>query len=352
MSTNESLENSGVPAQPPGPNQQRMATHILFVDDEPSMRETMPRILAMHGYKVTSAGTVAEALSKIASQPFDVLISDLNIGEPGDGFTVVSAMRRTQPQCFTFILTGYPAFETALKAIRSQVDDYLLKPAPIPELVDAIERKLKSAERRPIRPIASKRISEVIRENAAKIAQRTLATMKTEPELAALPLTDAQRIFPFTSLLEELAEMLAASEPANTLKRSMHSATMRGHIRRLQGYSIPLIIASLRLLEDEVYQVVGENLLALDISFVISDIRRLNNNLALQLQETARAYLAGEERRLVFDSSEKWAGWYCASCCWNRPEPKSESERRALAARIDAEFDAHSCETFAREQWK
>ena len=76
----------------------------------------MPRILAMHGFEVTSAATVAEALSKIASHPFDVLISDLNIGEPGDGFTVVSAMRRTQPKCFTFIFTGYPAFETALKS--------------------------------------------------------------------------------------------------------------------------------------------------------------------------------------------------------------------------------------------
>ncbi len=312
-----------------------MATRILFVDDEPSMRETMPQILAMHGYEVTSAGTVAEALSKIASHPFDVLISDLNIGEPGDGFTVVSAMRRTQPKCLTFILTGYPAFETALKAIRSQVDDYLLKPAPIAELVDTIERKLKSAERQPVRPIASKRISEIIRENSARIVQRTLAAMKTEPELAALPLTDEQRVFPFASLLEELAEMLASSGPGNTFKKSLDAAAMRGHIRRLQGYSIPLIIASLRLLENVVYEVIGENLLALDISFVISDLRQLNNNLALQLQETVRAYLAGEKRQLVFDKSEKWAGWYCAGCCWNRPEPKSENDRCALATRIE-----------------
>jgi DNA-binding response OmpR family regulator len=329
-----------------------MATRILFVDDEPSILETLPRILAMHGFEVTSTATVAEALSKIASQPFDVLISDLNVGEPGDGFTVVSAMRRTQPHCFTFILTGYPAFETALKAIRSQVDDYLLKPTPIPELVAAIERKLNSAERRPIRLIGSKRISEVIRENSAKIVQRTLATMKTEPELAALPLTDEQRVFAFVTLLEGLAEMLTSSDPDHASRKNMHSAAMRGHIRRLQGYSIPQMIASLRLLENALYEVVGENLLALDISSVISDIRRLNNSLALQLQETVRAYLAGEERRLIFDNSQKWAGWYCAGCCWNRPAPKSEGERIALAARIDAEFDAHNCEVFARENWE
>ena len=329
-----------------------MATRILFVDDEPSILETLPRILALHGFEVTSVATVAEALSKIASDRFDVLISDLNIGEPSDGFTVVSAMRRTQPNCFTFIMTGYPAFETAMKAIRSQVEDYLLKPTPIPELVAAIERKLKSAERRPIRAIASKRIFEVIRENTPKIVQLTLAAMKTEPELAALPLTDDQRAFSFAALLKELAAMLAASDPDHATTKKMLSASMRGHIRRLQGYSIPLMIASLRILENAVYEVIGENLLALDTSFVISDIRRLRNCLALNLQETVRVYLAGEERRLIFDNSEKWAGWYCAGCCWNRPEPQSESERHALAARIDAEFDAHSCETFARENWE
>jgi CheY-like chemotaxis protein len=325
---------------------------ILFVDDEPSIREMMPQILTIHGYNVTSAATVSEALSRIASSPFDVLISDLNIGEPGDGFTVVSAMRRTQPQCLTFILTGYPAFETALQAIRSQVDDYLLKPAPIPELVEAIERKLKSAEPRPARPMATKRIFDIIRENTAKIVQRTLAAIKAEPEFAALPLTDEQHVFLLASLAEEAAEMLATSGSDNPATKSMDSAAMCGHLRRLQGYSIPLIIASLRLLENVIYEVVGENLLALDISHVISDIRRLNDNLVRQLQETAKAYLSGEARRLMFDRDGKWAGWYCAACCWNRPEPKSEIERRALAAGIHSEFNAHNCESFARENWK
>jgi YesN/AraC family two-component response regulator len=51
-------------------------------------------------------------------------------------------MRRTQPKCVTLILTGYPGFETALEALRNQVDDYLIKPADIPTLVNLIEKKL------------------------------------------------------------------------------------------------------------------------------------------------------------------------------------------------------------------
>jgi DNA-binding NtrC family response regulator len=68
---------------------------ILFVDDEPSIRLTLPAVLEEHGFEVSIAGSVAEALSKINSSRFDVLLSDLNIGEDGDGF-------RESGQCEAF----------------------------------------------------------------------------------------------------------------------------------------------------------------------------------------------------------------------------------------------------------
>src|SRR3954447_6324057 len=117
---------------------------VLFVDDEPYIRLTMPPILQMHDFEVTTCATVAEALATMQNETFDVLIADLNIGQPGDGFTVVSAMRRTQPSAVTIILTGYPAFETALQAIRSQVDDYVIKPAGADKLISAIQQHLES----------------------------------------------------------------------------------------------------------------------------------------------------------------------------------------------------------------
>src|SRR5438046_8538358 len=64
--------------------------NILFVDDEDSIRLTLPPLLQSYGFEVISAATVAEALGLITRHKFDVLISDLNIGHPGDGFTVVS----------------------------------------------------------------------------------------------------------------------------------------------------------------------------------------------------------------------------------------------------------------------
>jgi DNA-binding NtrC family response regulator len=98
------------------------SARILFVDDEESIRITLPPVLREKGFEVGVAASVAEALAEINFEKFDVLIADLNLAEEGDGFLVVSAMRHIQPQCVNLILTGYPALETALQAIHSQVD--------------------------------------------------------------------------------------------------------------------------------------------------------------------------------------------------------------------------------------
>jgi two-component system, response regulator RegA len=117
---------------------------VLFVDDEPSIRLTLPSVLQENGFEVRTAASVAEALAEINDTRFDALVSDLNISDQGDGFQVVSAMRRIQPQCVTVILTGFPAFETAVQGIRYQVDDYLVKPADVESLIDTLREKLKS----------------------------------------------------------------------------------------------------------------------------------------------------------------------------------------------------------------
>src|SRR5690242_3200524 len=141
-----------------------MQRRLLFVDDEPAIRETLAVVLRKHGFEVTTAATVAEALQKITSEKFEILLSDLNIGNPGDGLTVVSAMRRTQPDAVTMILTGYPAFETALEAIRQQVDDYIVKPANIPALLHTIESKLAAPPRQRQLP-PPKRVAMLLQEN-------------------------------------------------------------------------------------------------------------------------------------------------------------------------------------------
>src|SRR5215467_1347125 len=155
-----------------------MPEKLLFVDDDYSIRETLPAILSSHGFEVTVAENVPEAIARINEQQFDVLLADLHIGEPGDGFTVVSTMRRLQPQARTYILTGYPDFASALEAIRRQVDGYLIKPADVKTLLETVSTK-ESNTLLPKRP--GLRAAEVIRRNIGSIAETWYEQISRDP---------------------------------------------------------------------------------------------------------------------------------------------------------------------------
>src|SRR5438874_2727354 len=115
---------------------------LLFVDDEPSIRLTLPPLLRERGFQVQVAANVSEALATIKAQRFDVLLSDINIDRESDGFTVVQAMREANTDAVTILLTAYPAFDTAVHSIRVEVDDYFTKPADLDAIVSTIDRKL------------------------------------------------------------------------------------------------------------------------------------------------------------------------------------------------------------------
>jgi len=150
---------------------------VLFVDDEESIRLTLPLMLERFGFRVVSAATVAAALRLMSERKFDVLISDMNIERPGDGFTVVSAMRSTQPKAVRFILTGFPDVESALQALREEVDDYLIKPTEIEEIVAKIRSKL---ERRggPPSEVERKPLFEIIKREQEYITKTWLSLAK------------------------------------------------------------------------------------------------------------------------------------------------------------------------------
>src|SRR3954447_2701796 len=164
------------------PDSQITKTRLLFVDDEQSIRLTLPAILEQQGFEVVVAASVSEALEIINHQRFDVLLTDLNIGSPADGFILVTAMRRCQPSAATFILTGYPDFQSALEAIRKQVDDYLVKPADIPTLISTIKEK--ALQPRNFSESPSKRVSGLILERSGEIVQRWLKELQSDFRLA------------------------------------------------------------------------------------------------------------------------------------------------------------------------
>src|SRR5579864_3463713 len=111
---------------------------VLLVDDDAAVRSMMMQGLERKGFEVVAADCVTEALRQIATDSFDVLISDLHMPNPGDGFTVVSAMRHSQPKALTMLVSGYPDVQSAMAAILLEADEIVVKPFEISRFTELV----------------------------------------------------------------------------------------------------------------------------------------------------------------------------------------------------------------------
>ena len=260
---------------------------ILFVDDEESIRITLPPVLREKGFEVKVAGSVAEALVEINSEEFDVLIADLNLAEEGDGFLVVSAMRHIQPQCVNLILTGYPALETALQAIHSQVDDYLTKPADLDALINTIQEKLSGRKSQP--SVRLKRLSTLLNDHATDICEKILEAMKQDPQILAVRLSDSELIGYVPSVLSALAQQLDSRQ--DTLNsQTILLVSEHGIRRKKKGYTLGMLIEEVHFLEQAVYDLVQKNWGTLDITILISELNGFQNGLHAIRQRIAEPF--------------------------------------------------------------
>jgi two-component system response regulator PilR (NtrC family) len=114
----------------------REMPHILVVDDEKSICELLEITFRKEGYRVEIAHSVEGAKRKLESQIFDIIISDIRM--PGEGgVDLLKFTKEIAPECFFLLITGVPTVETAIAAINSGADRYVIKDH---ELVDQLRR--------------------------------------------------------------------------------------------------------------------------------------------------------------------------------------------------------------------
>ena len=259
---------------------------VLFVDDEPGIRTTLSAILEMHGFEVTARSSVPEALAAIQRDEYDVLLTDLNIGQPADGFTLVSAMRRTQPKAVNVIITGYPAFETALHAIRAQVDDYFVKPADPAELVQRIQDRLATHDRRIPPPL--KKLSYVLEESLPTIIERFVDELYRTDAFPVQALTRKEVANHFPEVLEEIVHGLQARQ--EVLSGDVEAASRHGVVRCTQKFTIPMLVQEFSILRQMIYEAIQSNLLAVDVSSLVPDMIRIGYTLDARLKRAIESF--------------------------------------------------------------
>jgi len=260
---------------------------ILLADDNDAVRNMLQVTLERDGFEVVAVASVSEALARIATEKFDVLLSDLHMPQAGDGFTVVSAMRHTHPNAVTLVLSGYPALDEALTAIRLQADEVLVKPIEITSLREIIREKLANPVAR--KPVPTETVASILEHSVDATIQDWMRLVERDPELTRVPLTFEDRSGHLPNLFEELIVRLRL--PATAKAVISTAAREHGVLRCQQGYSAPMMVEESRILQVSIFDTLQKNLPKVDFSKVLLDVMTIADEVDSQLKQAMLSYV-------------------------------------------------------------
>ena len=262
---------------------------ILLVDDSNVVRDSLGLVLEHNGFAVVSASNVKDALHLIASQAFDVLLSDLHMPNAGDGLTVVSAMRHSNPEAVTLLFSGYPGMKEAATAILMQADEILVKPLAVDRLVETIRDRMNRVKT-PARAIES--VATILEQERGAIIKQWLERVASEPKITRIRLDDEKRGAHIPQLLTDMVWRLRNPLPLGTHALVSSSAAVHGLLREQQGYSAAMLVEESRMLQVTLFQTLQDNLHKVDFSLLLVGVMAIADEVDSQLAQSMTSYNA------------------------------------------------------------
>ena len=124
-----------------------MTKKLLVLDDDPGVVDFLRDSLTDRGFAVAGLTSPAAALARITSEPFDLVITDVEMPEMR-GTDLLSAILQERPDQLVMLITAFGSIELAMAIIRAGACDFLAKPFKIEALVFAIERAFRDRQMR------------------------------------------------------------------------------------------------------------------------------------------------------------------------------------------------------------
>jgi CheY-like chemotaxis protein len=252
----------------------------------------MSQSLEAKGFTVVAVGTVSEALKYIATENFEVLITDLHMPNAGDGFTVISAMRHSQPTALTMLLSGFPDVKSAMEAIILEADEIVVKPVEVKHLAELIRERL--LVQKPKNQPSKERVSEILHRCSDIVVKDWLARVKRARELSHLVLMDSERAGHLPKLIEDL--VLRLNRPTTGSVQDSDAicspaAALHGELRFAQGYTPEMLVHESRILQVTLFSTLKDNMNALDFSLLLPDVMTIADEVDAQLTQTMGSYM-------------------------------------------------------------
>ena len=270
---------------------------VLIVDDDETIRTSLSLILEFGDFEVATAASVNDALKLIGSQVFDVLLSDLHMPGAGDGLTVVSAMRHSNPAAVTIIFSGYPEMKEAAAAILLQADEILLKPMSPTVLLQTIRERLKRGTA--ARPRRTENVATILEQDTQSTIDDWLVRVELEPQIFAVPLCAEERCAHLPQLFRDLVFRLRNPLPLGTRAHASPSAASHGLLRRKQGYSAAMMVEESRMLQVSIFQTLQNNLFRVDFSLLLVGVMAIADEVDSQLAQAMASYISRSNVDLV-----------------------------------------------------
>jgi DNA-binding response OmpR family regulator len=268
-----------------------VAHKVLLVDDDDAVRAMMNATLQRKGFEVVAAASVTQALQHIATESFDALITDLHMPNPGDGFTVVTAMRHSQPNALTLLVSGYPDVQSAMAAILMEADEIMVKPFAVAKLTDLLREKM--LNRKPAARPEKERVSAILRRCIARVVEDWLARAKRSKELNHVLLSDDERTGHLPKLVEDLVVRLSKTNVIAKDSDAVFSpaAAAHGKLRYKQGYTPAMLVHESRILQVTLFGTLQSNLSFLDFSLLLPDVMTIADEVDAQLTQSMDSYM-------------------------------------------------------------
>ena len=273
------------------PTERSISRRVLLVDDDDAVRNMMTVTLERKGFEVVAASDVPEALRLIATETFDALITDLHMPNPADGFTVISAMRHSQPNALTLLVSGYPDVQTAMAAILLEADEIIVKPFDAGKLTDLLREKMLT--RKPAARIEKERVAAILQRCIPGVVEDWLARVKQSKELNHLSLSNEERTGHLPKLVEDLIVRLRKSSATSKDSDAIFStaAVAHGKLRHQQGYTPAMLVHESRILQVTLFGTLQRNLSLLDFSLLLPDVMTIADEVDAQLTQSMDSYM-------------------------------------------------------------